>query len=45
MKNLKTRLSLIRSFIARNPKNKAWLSQQYETYNQECQRVNKNNLI
>ena len=45
MKYRKARLSLIKSFICRNQKGKTWLSQQYETYNQECQRVNKNNLI
>ena len=45
MKNLKTRLSLIRSFIARTPKGKTWLSQQYEPYSEEIKRTNRNNII
>ena len=44
MANIKTRLSLIRSFIARNPKNREWLTQQYEPYSEELRRQKLNNI-
>ena len=45
MANIKTRLSLIRSFIARNPKNRKWLTQQYEPYSEELRRQKLNNIF
>ena len=45
MKYRKARISLIRSFIARTPEGKTWLSQQYEPYSEEIKRTNRNNII
>lgn len=45
MRNVKQRLSLIKSFIARNPKNRKWLTQQYEPYSEELRRQKLNNIF
>ena len=42
--NKKTRLSLIKSFIARNPKGKKYLTEQYESYQSELSRQRAENL-
>jgi len=45
MRNIKQRLSLIRSFIARNEANRKWLNEQYESFEMELKRQRLNNIM
>lgn len=44
MRNKELRISMIKSFIARTPDNRKWLTEQYETFNTELKRQQKLNL-
>ena len=43
-KNIKTRLSLIKSFIARTPEGQKYLNEQYESLIDEKRRERLNNI-
>jgi len=44
MKNVKMRISLLRSLTCRNKENRVWLNQQLESYADEIKRTQKNNI-
>jgi len=44
MRQVRTKISLIKTFICRNPKGKKYLTEQYESLEDELKRVRLNNL-